>query len=413
MSSEAPLPPELQGLQGQPELEPPPPPPPLVFRTREIVRPDIMKGKYYRLGEYAPLVDYKFRFDVETPWGTIPAHGMAMLDMRLRELHALEYGTRIARKNPLFVQGVVQVACDTTCGAYVFVTDPVDSLWRTAEAIKRAAQAPWSPGGRRGNCEARRRIACLIGCDPETANPPLRCLLDHMTASATVGWLAADTALNFGVPGLGYAAANAEFKKMMTTPSTFDVQQQQDTILKDLGVSQEIRAKFLACTSYTTSERMAFIYYLKKLVGLDNLPSLVEGAVDTRNEAEAVASIQEVRLLVELRRTRPITRVSFIGLPLIRLEDGSQMIVTSDDYIVETPKVGQMITRYRGEFPGIPTTFVTLGRVSAGAGHQLEAAGITVAHQRLTKNEAEAKLEKPTEAALATGANSPPGPRTQ
>ena len=71
---------------GGPQAPTPPPPsntapagPPLVFRTADVVRPDLIRGANYRLSEYAPLVDYKFQFELETPWGTIPAHGMAML----------------------------------------------------------------------------------------------------------------------------------------------------------------------------------------------------------------------------------------------------------------------------------------------------------------------------------------------
>ena len=38
-------------------------------------------------------------------------------------------------------------------------------------------------------------------------------MLDDMLANLTAGWLTADVALNFGLPGLGVPAAEAEFKK--------------------------------------------------------------------------------------------------------------------------------------------------------------------------------------------------------
>src|SRR5690606_29053346 len=59
----------------------------LVYRTSDVIRADLLSGKNYRLAEYTPLIDYRFRFEIETPWGVIPAHGMAMLELRLRELN--------------------------------------------------------------------------------------------------------------------------------------------------------------------------------------------------------------------------------------------------------------------------------------------------------------------------------------
>lgn len=374
--------------------------PSLVFRTADVVRPDLMRGANYRLAEYAPLVDFKFQFEIETPWGTIPAQGMAMLALRLRELKSIEYGSRIARKNPLFVEGAVQVAAKTPEGAYLLVTDPIDSVYRTAVGLKRMVLAKWSPNGERANCEARRRLACLLLCDPESHNPALQCLLDDMSANASAGWLTADVALNFGLPGLGTLAANAEFKRMMAIKSTREIQADLDAALGALGIPDAARAGFLASDCFTTTQRMAFVYYLRKLVGIEGLSALVQGAVDTVNEAEALASIQELQLLVELRRTHPITRVSFLGTPIVILADGSQMIVASVDYIVEAPRIAQLLVRYRSDFPGTPTTLVTLGRVSAGAEQELLAAGISVARHRLGDADFNAKAEKEAQTAL-------------
>jgi hypothetical protein len=381
----------------------PPAGPPLVFRTADVVRPDMIRGLNYRLAEYAPLVDFKFQFELETPWGSVPAHGMAMLGIRLCELKSIEYGSRIARKNPMFVEGIAQVACKTPVGAYILVTDPIDSVYRTAVGLKRIALAKWSPGGLRANCGARRKLACLLCCDPETRNPVLLCLLDDMSANATAGWLGADAALNFGLPGLGFLPANAEFKQMMAFKSTREIQADLCTSLTMLGIPETVSTKFLASENYTTTQRMAFVYYLRKLVGIENLASLVEGAADSVNEAEALASIQELQLLVDLRRTHPIARAAFIGLPAVTMSDGSQMLVSADDYLVESPPVVEMIGRYRAEFPNAPTMLVTLGRVSSGAEQQFLLAGIAVAHHRFGNDDFNAQAEKAAQTALSAG----------
>jgi hypothetical protein len=381
----------------------------LVFRTRDIVRPDLLRGKNYRLADYTPLVDFNFRFEIETPWGTIPAHGMAMLDLRLRELCSLEYGSRIAEKNPMFSEGFAQAICHTPQGAYIFATDPIGSVRRTGQALKRMALYKKSPGGCKANCEPRRRLACLIGCDPETRNEPLQCLLDDMSINASGGWLTVEVGLNFGLPGLGFLPANTEFKKMMEHRSTLEIQLDLDTALTELGVPEASRTRFFASQSYTTTQRMAFVYYLRKLIGIENLASLVDGAADTRSESEALASIRELQLIADLRRTRELARVTFIGVPVLTQDDGTQIIVTVADYLVETPRTAQMIAAYRKTFAEVPTKLATLGRVSAGAQKQFTAAGIEVIRHKLGEADSPAAAKEPTRTASAMpGALAPP-----
>ena len=384
------------------DVAPKPIPASLVYRTRDIVRPDLLRGKYYRLAEYTPLVDYNFRFEIETPWGTIPAHGLAMLDVRLRELCALEYASRIADKNPMFSEGFAEAICHTPQGAYIFATDPIGSVKRTAQVLKRWACCKKMPGGCKANCEARRRLACLVGCDPETRNEPLACLLDEMSVNASGGWLTVEVGLNFGLPGLGFLPANTEFKKTMEHRSTLEIQADLDRDLIDLGIPEASRTRFFASQSYTTAQRMAFVYYLRMLIGIENLASLVDGAADTHNECEALASIRELQLIVDLRHTQPLVRAIFIGVPVLMLDDGSQIIVTAADYLVDTPRTVQMIAAYRSTFTAVPTKLATLGRVSAGAQLQFKAAGIEVLRHKLGQPET-ASHKVPTRTASAGG----------
>ncbi len=270
------------------------------------------------------------------------------------------------------------------------------------------------PGGVKANCESRRRVACLIGCDPETRNEPLACLLDDMSINASGGFLAVEIGLDFGPPGLGFLPFNAAFKKIMEHRSTLEIQTDLDHDLIELGIPEASRTRFFAAPSYTTTERMAFVYYLKMLIGLENLASLVDGAADTRNECEALASIRELQLIVDLRHTLAIARVTFIGIPVLTLDDGTQIIATAADYLVETPRIDKMVVAYRGTFPEVTTRLATLGRVSVGAQKQFQAAGIDVIRHKLGQPDAIfAGKEKTTRSASATpGGAAPPMPAT-
>jgi hypothetical protein len=107
-----------------------------------------------------------------------------------------------------------------------------------------------------------------------------------------------------------------------------------------------------------------------------------------------------------------MVRISFAGLPTVTLTDGSQMIVTSLDYIVETPRIAQMIVRHRAEFASNPTTLVTLGRVSTGLEQQLLAAGIVVMHHRLGDEVFNAKAEKAAQLAQKPAASETARPKS-
>jgi hypothetical protein len=309
----------------------------------------------------------------------------------------------------MFSEGFAQAICHTPQGAYIFATDPIGSVRRTGQALKRMALYKKSPGGCKANCEPRRRLACLIGCDPETRNEPLECLLDDMSINASGGWLTVEVGLNFGLPGLGFLPANTEFKKMMEHRSTLEIQLDLDTALAELGVPEASRTRFFASPSYTTTQRMAFVYYLRKLIGIENLACLVDGAADTRNESEALASIRELQLIADLRRTRELARVTFIGVPVLTLDDGTQIIVTVADYLVETPRTAQMIAAYRKTFADVPTKLATLGRVSVGAQKQFTTAGIEVIRHKLGQADSPAAGKETTRTASAMpGALAPP-----
>jgi hypothetical protein len=179
--------------------------------------------------------------------------------------------------------------------------------------------------------------------------------------------------------------------------------------LAELGVPEASRTRFFASPSYTTTQRMAFVYYLRKLIGIENLACLVDGAADTRNESEAPASIRELQLIADLRRTRELARVTFIGVPVLTLDDGTQIIVTVADYLVETPRTAQMIAAYLKTFADVPTKLATLGRVSVGAQKQFTTAGIEVIRHKLGQADSPAAGKETTRTASAMpGALAPP-----
>ena len=82
-------------------------------------------------------------------------------------------------------------------------------------------------------------------------------------------------------------------------------------------------------------------------------------------------------------------------MPIVMLADGSQILVSSADYLVETPRIAEMIAPLPCRVPrNAQATLITLGRVSTGAEQQFLAAGIAVARHRLGDEDFNVKAEK-------------------
>ncbi|MGE3315310.1 MAG: hypothetical protein AB7O26_09350 [Planctomycetaceae bacterium] len=164
--------------------------PALLFRASDILRPDVVRGANYEIREKVRLDRYRFVFEVQTTWGSVEAHGMPMLELRLSEIRAIQRAKIISR-DPQFVDGVLHAIKMTPKGAFVAVSDPVGSVRRFPQGLKRIYHTRNTEADVRAGCDVRRRIAVEIGCDPETTNPILICLLDEMSRKKGMGSIAA------------------------------------------------------------------------------------------------------------------------------------------------------------------------------------------------------------------------------
>ena len=108
-----------------------------------------------------------------------------MLDLRLREMYAIERAVRMNR-DPQLIGSFLGTIDDSRRGAKVILTDPVGSVLRIPKAVGAGINDYVNVQNRRSGGEIRRRVAAELDCDPETTNTVLATLLDWHTK----GWLA-------------------------------------------------------------------------------------------------------------------------------------------------------------------------------------------------------------------------------
>lgn len=347
------------------------------LRASDLLVSEVLRGPGYELEEFVQVEHYKYFFKIRTEWGLISAHGLQMLELKLREIQAIDNARQRAHDQP-FVQGVFSAVKNSAEGAKALLVEPNGALLRSRANGSATVRWKFDPNDRRAGGEGRRRLAVDIGCDPETNNPLLKNLLDGLAVRKGVEGLAAQVGLPPILPGLSLLALSGEIKELVASTSPHEVNSQIEGELASLGIPEPIRSQFCHEVNYSTTQRLLLLQQLRPLREVKNLHLLVEGAVEARNEADGLAVVQELRLLNEIHQRDQIREVSNIGLPLASTRTGKLVIVCAADYVTHTRELADAITTHRRDFPKTPTVFYTSGRVSALAKRAFAAARIDV-----------------------------------
>ena len=100
-------------------------------------------------------------------------------------------------------------------------------------------------------------------------------------------------------------------------------------------------------------------------------------------EAEALATIRAGKMIVDLGKRKPIRELTFVGLPMAVLGDGTHVIICPYDYVTNTEELIQGANAYRTSHPQVKTMLFTAGDASAAARRTLAAARIEVAQEKI------------------------------
>jgi hypothetical protein len=348
------------------------------FRASSIVPWEVLVGPDYRIEEKVPVADYMYLFTIRTNYGVIPARGRDMLALRLQEMAAIQRARRLSEANHI-AEGAKESLEKTGQGLNELLMDPGGTILRAPAGFNRMIKEELDSSDRRAGSEGRRRVAAMVGCDPETQNPVLKKLLDRMGLEQKIGGLITGQALDAALPGVGLLATTAEVTQLVATTAPHEINARIEQEFAMLGVSEALRKKFCGDMNYTTMQRLFFLTTLRRLRGVGNLSVLVQAAVEVVDEAEGLAAMHEANMLAELHARRPIARLDLIGLPVAVLRDGQCVCVCAADYLTNTREMQDLIGTFRKAYPKASATFVVVGRASAAAKQSFAAAGITVA----------------------------------
>jgi hypothetical protein len=351
---------------------------PATFRASAILPWEVLVGPDYRIEETVPVADYMYLFTIRTSYGVIPARGRDMLALRLQEMAAIQRARRLSEANHI-AEGAKESLEKTGQGLNELLMDPGGTILRAPAGFNRMIKEELDSSDRRAGSEARRRVAAMVGCDPETQNPVLKKLLDRMGMEQKIGGLITGQALDAALPGVGLLATTAEVTQLVATTPPHEINARIEQELGLLGVSEALRRKFCGDMNYTTMQRLFFLTTLRRLRGVGNLSVLVQAAAEVVDEAEGLAAMHEASMLAELHARRPIARLDLVGLPVAVLRDGQCVCVSAADYLTNTLEVRNLIASFRQTYPRATAIFAVVGLASPQAKRSFASAGITLA----------------------------------
>ncbi len=329
----------------------------------EVLDADALQGNGYTIADVTEVHDNRYLFQVSTDYGGFSALGLPMLELRLREHHAIQNALALT-DDPLILKGIVEIAKETPDGAKSLLKDPLGSLIRVPSRLKKTIDTVVDPLERRAGSPVRRQVAVSIGADPETRNQILSRLLSRIAIQKNVGRLAAQAGLSFAVPGLGLLAINKEIKHEILTKGPRQIATEVETRLIDLKVRPEISEAFAKGRHLTSTEKLLFVVDLETLAGVTGLAELVVRATEITTEARLLSQFQQLQMLSNLHNDHSVVRIHSDELLIAEIQGGTSVVVLAVDLIERGDRIAGYVSQLRAARSAATIEVMVSGRLS-------------------------------------------------
>ena len=338
----------------------------LTFNASDLLPKAATRGPNYEIANKVTLKNNRFVFLIRTTWGTLPAEGIAMLELRLREMYAIERARKLSN-DPQLLASALKTLQKTPDGVRILLTDPRGAIARAPKGVIQTVTNFTNKQNRRAGTESRRKFAAEIGCDPETSNPILKRLLDEMAVRRGLGIVAAKTGLGFALPGLSLLPTTAEIKETVAKKLPHEINTDIANELKQAGVPQAAREKFCFESIYTTTQRLQLLLAYKSIEEIFGADHLIARASNVESESDALAVLQQTQLLAELNAKFPIAVITESGWPIAILKNKTYTVISVDDVTTSNEQLGVRLAAFRKRFPTQQSKLLTTGRLSQSA----------------------------------------------
>jgi len=346
-----------------------------VFRAKDLVAPELLQGPHFTVDPRVPVLGMLDRFTIRSDYGVFDAHGIHMLQIRVREVYGLTQLDDMSRTTEFAEAAGKAVARPVTSAANMIinpvetveglpggVTRLFDRIELGGQMVASAATAPGQSDSERvsavtqrvgsitvdamGYEKERRDLARAVGVDPYTTNPVLSKKLTDMAWVAFSGRFVVQAAISVLVPGsMAISAVTITNSTVYDTPPG-DLINNAQSIFSGTGASDAQVQALIKNQQYSLSVLTALAMGVQRLQGVNGLASVVPfaAAAKTQDETRMVAGAMNM-LARYHERVQPIVLVTAPGPIVGRTAGGAVVVAAPVDYVAWTAGVARFAKR--------------------------------------------------------------------
>lgn len=377
-------------------------------------------GPRHRVVDPVDAEGYYYRFDLRTDFGDMPAEGLSLLDVRLRELDALVQLEQVS-KGEVFARAAGGAVVQIGRSVVSVVKDPVgtakgigggikrfgvnlgrkakraaadvkDAATTTDEERARAMEEGPDPrsGGEKakdaaggvahavfGVNSAARRWARKLGVDPYTTNPVLAQALRDFGKVDAAGGIAAKIAL----PIPPVATTTADVGELVWGADPEEVRKVNEARARELQVSPEVANALWRADAWTLTLQTRLIAALHA-VKPEAAASWVATAVEAEDERAALFHVESAEMMRRLDRERPAAALLPDNRTLVVRSGGTAIALLPVDHVRWTTSFAEqareLAARAKAELRASRVELRVSGTVSERAKRGLAGLGFLV-----------------------------------
>jgi hypothetical protein len=346
-----------------------------VLKATDFFAPELLKGPRHTVNERAPVRGMLARFTIQSDFGTIEAHGIHMLQVRVREIHALGELEKMSKTRE-FVEAAGKAAVRPVTSAANMLVRPVETVKGLPDgaarmferarlggaAVVEAASGPGKTGTEKaadvtqragsitvdvlGFEKERRDLAKSLGVDPYTTNPVLSQKLTDMAWVAFSGRFAVQTATAVVMPySMAMSAVTITNTAVYDTPPG-DLVNNATAVFKETGAGEAQVGALVKNPQYSLSVLTAVAMGIQRLKGVKGLSSVVQFGAAAKTEDEARFVAAAVNMLGRYHESvEPLAEVAAPGPILGRAASGAVVVPGPVDYVAWTERSARVAQR--------------------------------------------------------------------
>lgn len=365
------------------------------FSAAEVLPPNLLHSRYYRLDERVGLENSQYVFRVHTIWGSLVIRGSDLLRVRTREMAATARFERVSGPETA-TMSAVSTALKPVETAKDLITTPVQTVGDTvrgvghifgsANAAMNAAD-PHKEGiiaSVTGSSAARRKLAFDLGVDPNTSFPPLSKQLTRLATASAFGETGANVGLSFiaGPAGIAIGATGTSngLREALRDKTAAELERDGRQVLARIGVAKATIETFYANAILTPTDKAIIVKALESLHRAGGCSIFVASAARARTINMGYFYRRQAELIASYaKRIAPVQRfVRLGGTPMLQTSKGTISLLPVD-YLIWTPQLADLATganRDRGG-QGVGEIWIA-GKASPMASAKLAELGWTV-----------------------------------